>query len=230
MTAAAIRRGRPGESGLLFSRGCCIGVVVLLLLCAAALVLQVRMTAVPELGAAPVGPSDGSNSAAIATALARRVATQLIQTGAAGAVVLLSERDLTTLAAQYNPDPESFTDVAVRARGGQLWVSADHHLGPLPVVVTARVSPVFQPGGSLDVDIQEIDVGDQAIPGFMQSAVDPRGSAVVSLNGLLNSTALDVYGLECVSVVPNRGIELGFHAPLRAAETGYCAAHPLAAG
>ena len=37
---------------------------------------------------------------------------------------------------------------------------------------------------------------------------------------------LSQYGLECVVVVPHRGLELGFHAPSTSPSPGYCAAHP----
>jgi len=215
---------RAGERGLF--RGCCAGLVALIVLLAVLVVLLVRLTARPDLGGTPAGPDDGGSPLEIAATLAGGVAIQLAQPDATGAVVVVSEQDLSTLAAAVNPDPGSFTDVQVRARAGQLWVTADSRLGPLGVVATARLSLSFEPGGTITPDLEEIDVGDQAIPGFLRSAVDPRGSAAFSLAPLLSGSELSQYGLECVVVVPYRGLELGFHAPSASSSPGYCAAHP----
>jgi len=81
-------------------------------------------------------------------------------------------------------------------------------------VVTARLTLDLRSGGEITPDEQELDVGDQAIPGFMRSAIDPRGDAVLSLTSLLSGGGLSQDGLECLMVVPGRGLELGFHAPL----------------
>jgi len=134
------------------------------------------------------------------------------------------------MVATDNPDPGTFTRLQVRARGGQLWLSADTHLGPLPVLVTARLSLALQPGGAVTAEVEEIDVGDQVIPGFLRSALIPRGDAALSLIPLLSGSELSDFGLECLAVVPGRGVELGFHAPLADADAGYCAGHPLPAG
>jgi hypothetical protein len=194
---------------------------------ALALVLLIRLTSAPDLGAPPAGPDDGASPGAIAAALGAEVRTELVRPGAPGAAVLVSEQDLSTLAAADNPDPEMFTALKVRARGAQLWVSAGSHLGPLAVVVTARLTLGLRSGGEITSDEEELDVGDQAIPGFMRSAIDPRGDAVLSLTSLLSGVRLSQYGLECLMVVPDRGLELGFHAPLLDADPGYCAANPL---
>jgi hypothetical protein len=207
-------------------RGCCAGLVVLLLLVTAALVLLVRLTAAPDLGATPSGPDDGASPLAIGASLALQVGDQLAQPGATGAAVVVSEQDLSTLAAEDNPDPRTLAGLQVRARGDQLWVSADSHLGPLAVVVTARLSLGFQPGSPVTASIGEIWVGDQQIPGFLTSAVDPRADATFSLTPLLTGSELSQFGLECVTVVASRGVELGFHEPRASVSTGYCAAHP----
>ncbi len=215
---------RAGQRGLV--RGCCAGLVVLVVLLAALAVLLVRLTARPDLEGAPAGPGDGQSPLEIAATLAGSAAVQLAQPGATGAVVVVSEEDLAILAAAVNPDPGSFTDLQVRARAGQLWVTAASRLGPLAVVVTARLELSFAPGRAITTELEEIDVGDQAIPGFLRSAVDPRGSAAFSLAPLLSGSQLSQYGLECVVVVPHRGLELGFHAPSTSPSPGYCAAHP----
>jgi hypothetical protein len=223
LTAPA-QRGRAGERGLV--RGCCAGLIALIVV-VAVLVLLLRVTGDPGLGAPPAGPDDGGSPAAIAGALGAEVETELGRPGARGAVVLVSEQDLSTLAAADNPDPDMFTAVKVRARGAQLWVSADSHLGPLAVLVTARITLSLRPGGQVTPTVEELDVGDQAIPGFMQSAIDPRGDAVLSFASLVSGVGLSRYGLECLVVMPGRGVELGFHAPLLSADPGYCAANPL---
>ena len=222
--SAPPRGRRAGERGLI--RGCCAG-LFLLVVVALALVLLVRLTSAPDLGALPAGPDDGGSPGAIAATLGAEVRTELARPGAPGAAVLVSEQDLSTLAAADNPDPELFTALRVRARGAQLWVSAGSHLGPLTVVVTARLTLDLRSGGEITSDEEELDVGDQAIPGFMRSAIDPRGDAVLSLTSLLSGSRLSQSSLECLMVVPDRGLELGFHSPLLGADPGYCAANPL---
>jgi len=220
----APRGHRVRERGLL--RGCCAGLVALAVLAIAAVVLLVRLTGTPDLGAAPAGPDDGGSPLAIAATLAGRVSEDLARPGSTGAAVLVSERDLSTLAAADNPDPGTLTHLEARARGDRLWVTADGNLGPLPVVVMARLRLGFEPGAPVTATVEEIDVGDQQIPGFLTSAVDPRADVSLSLTPLLSGSELSQFGLECVAVVPDRGVELGFHAPLGTVSTGYCAAHP----
>jgi hypothetical protein len=194
---------------------------------AVALVLLIRVTSVPDLGAPPAGPHDGGSPGTIAAVIGAELQTELARAGASGGAVLVSEQDLSTLAAADNPDPGMFTALKVRARGNQLWVSADSHLGPLAVVVTARMTLTLRPGGEITPDVEELDVGDQEVPGFMRSAIDPRGDADLSLTPLLSGAPLSQYGLECLVVVPERGLELGFRLPLLNADPGYCAANPL---
>jgi len=220
----ATRVGRAAERGLL--RGCCAGLLALLLLAVAALVLLVRLTGTPDLGAAPAGPADGSTALNIAATLAVRVGEDLAEPGATGATVVVSEQDLSILAVIDNPDPQALGDLQVRARGGHLWVSADSHLGPFPAVVTARLDLAFHPGAPVTATIAEVDVGDQEIPGFLSSAVDPQVASTFSLTPLLTGSELSQFGLECVTVVAGRGVELGFREPLGSVSTGYCAAHP----
>lgn len=221
----ATRRRRAAERGLL--RGCCAGVVALVVVGVAALVLLARLTGTPELGPPPSGPDDGASPLAIAATLAVQAGKELAQPGSTGAAVLVSEEDLSTLAAADNPAPQELAALQARARGDQLWVTAQSHLGPLGVVVTAKLGLGFHPGAPVTATVQEIDVGDQQVPGFISSAVDPAAGAPFSLTPLLIGTGLSVFGLECVVVVPDRGVELGFHPPLARPSTGYCAAHPL---
>ncbi len=221
----ATRGHRAGERGLL--RGCCAGLAALVVLGGvAALVLVARLTGTPDLGPAPTGPDDGATPPAIAATLGARVGEQLARPGSTGAVVLVSEDDLSTLAAADNPDPAALAGLQARARGDQLWVTAQTHLGPLAVVVTAKLGLSFRPGATVTASVAEIDVGDQDVPGFVSSAVDPDAAAGLPLTPLLSASELSQFGLECVVVVPDRGVELGFHPPSGRVSAGYCAAHP----
>jgi hypothetical protein len=215
------RRGRAGQRGLF--RGCCIGIVALVVVCAGAVVLLIRLTSSPTYLAAPLaGPDDGSSTAAIAAVLAPKVSTELTTSTGGHAVVTLSEHDLSVIAAQENPDPDSFSSVQVRSRGGYLLVSADSHVGPLAVVITARLVLSLQRDGSVTVSLEELDVGDQAIPGFMRSTVDPRGSDIFQLASLLRASGLSHLDLDCLAVVSG-GVALGFHSPGASADRSTCA-------
>jgi hypothetical protein len=224
---SAARPRRPGEHGLFRFRGCCIGLLVLFVLCAGAALLAMRITATPVLVTSPLaGPDDGARSQEIATALARQLQADLLKSPHGQASLLLSEHDLSVIAAQANPDPATFSDVQVRSRDGYLLVSADSHLGPLPIVVTVRLVPRLSGDGTLSVDIAEVDVGDQSIPGFMRSAIDPRGQDVLPA-GLFKNLDLSSFGPDCLAVVAG-GVELGFHSPTTPPNPGNCAA--LASG
>ena len=189
-------------------RGCCAFLVVLVVLCAAAVVLLVRLTATPAfLSGPPPGPDDGGSTQAIAARLAADLAVQLGR-GTTDPAVTVSDRDLTVVAAAENPDPGTFTDVQVRTGGGRLLLSARSHLGPLPVFVTVRLIPHLV-GGDPQIRVDEIDVGDQVLPGFMRTMVDPRGQAVLDLGTVVG--AMHAAGLQigCVAVV-RTGVVLGF--------------------
>ena len=82
-------------------RGCCLGLLVLLIAIGGSVFLADRALAAPELGAPPAGPSHGSTETAIAISLGTQMAAELIQ-GPHG-VVVMSEQDLTVLAVADDP-------------------------------------------------------------------------------------------------------------------------------
>jgi hypothetical protein len=214
----AQRPGRRGERGLF--RSCCLGLVVLVALSVAAVILLVRATASPAyLATAPLGADDGSSTQAIATKLATQLSLALLNKSGQ-ATVLVSDRDLSVIAAEENPDPGTFSDVQVRSVAGRLLLSARSHLGPLPVVVTARLTPSLA-AGTPQIHLEEIDVGDQVLPGFMRSMVDPRGQALFDLGPLIHRMDISTFGLDCLAVVGD-GVELGFHSPLTGPQPTVC--------
>ena len=200
----------------------------MIVLTAAAAVLLVRLTSAPNLGAAPSGSDDGSSTQAIAVTLSNLVGTRLASS--TQTAILVSERDLTVLAVDYNPDPGAFADPQVRSRDSHLLLSAANSLGPLHVVTTAKLSLSLAGSGDVTVSIVELDVGDQVVPAFMHSAVDPRGDGVFSLTPFLGETGMKTFRslIECVAAVPG-GIELGFHRQGAPSDTGLCARESPAA-
>ena len=195
---------------------------MLVVLCVAAVVLLLRITASPAfLATVPSGADDGSSIQAIATTLAGRLGLALLANRGQGTITL-SDRDLTVIAAQENPDPQSFTDVQVRSAAGHLLLSAHSHLGPLPVVVTARLS-LRLTGSYPQIGISEIDVGDQVVPGFIPSAVDPRGQGIFDLKALIDKLDISAFGPDCLTIVP-QGVELGFHSPTAPPDPSICSA------
>jgi hypothetical protein len=194
----------------------------MIVLAAAAALLLLRVTSTPDLGAAPSGTDDGDSAQAIAASLAKGVEARLA--ASTQTEILVSERDLTVLAVEYNPDPGMFTDPQVRSRSGRLLLSADGSLGPLRVVITARIAVSLSGAGGVTVDVVELDVGDQVVPDFMRSAVDPRGDGALSLTALLEQPGMSGLDslIECVAAVPG-GVEMGFHRQGAASSPGLCA-------
>ena len=203
-------------------RGCCLGVVLLIVLLGLSAFVVDRALAAPNLGAAPGGSDDGETQVAIAVSLGAQLARQLL-TQPHG-VVTLSEHDLTVLAREHNPHPDRLRNVVARVRDGFLLLSALTDYGPLTVTVVAHVGVDLQPGGGrLDAKVVSVDVGDLQLPGFLQDHV--VGSPTISLDQLFTSPALQVLraNIECVVVAPD-GLRVGVHRPGTAASPSVCGA------
>jgi len=206
-------------------RGCCLGLVVLLILVGGSLFLADRALAAPALGASPAGPSHGATEEAIALALGEEMAAELIQ-GQHG-IVVLSEQDLTVLAIVNNPHPNQLRDVQVRVRDGLVVVSARVSVGPFTVTGVAHISLSLRPGASGSViaaQVPEVDVGMLGLPGFAGSGLASQIDAALSLDRLfaiapkLSPLRSDI---ECVAVVPG-GVAVGVHDPGVAALSASC--------
>lgn len=197
-------------------RGCCLGLLVLLIAVGGSIFLADRALAAPTLGAPPAGPSHGATETAIALALGEEMATQLIQ-GPHG-VVVLSEQDLTVLAVANNPHPNEFKDLQVRVRGGLVVASARISAGPFTPTAVAHVSLSLQPGANgpvIAAQIPEVDIGMIGLPGFASSGIASQIDAALSLDRLFAiDPKLSVLrtDIECVAVVPG-GVAVGVHDP-----------------
>jgi hypothetical protein len=208
-----------------FVRGCCLGVVALLILVGGSVFVADRALAAPVLGAPPAGPSHGATETAIAIALGKEMAQQLLLSP--HGVVVLSEDDLTVLAVANNPHPNEYRDIQVRVRNGLVVVSAQISAGPFTPTVVAHISLTLQPGGNgpvIAAQVPEVDIGMLGLPGFAGSGIVAQIDSALSLDRLfaiapeLSPLRTDI---ECVAVVPG-GIAVGVHTPLVAAEPSSC--------
>lgn len=197
-------------------RGCCLGLLVLLIAIGGSVYLADRALAAPVLGAPPAGPSHGSTETAIAIALGTEMAAQLIQ-GPHG-VVVMSEQDLTVLAATNNPHPNAFHDLKVRSRGGLVVVSANISAGPFTPTAVAHISLSLKAGPDgplIAAQVPEVDIGMLGLPGFASSGLASQIDSALSLERVfaidprLRALRADI---ECVAVVPG-GVAVGVHDP-----------------
>jgi hypothetical protein len=205
---------RRHERGVV--RGCCAGLILLVVVVGGLAFVADRALAAPLLGPPPAGPSDGANEVAIAVAVGEQMAAQLL-TGSHG-VVVLSEQDLTVLAIANNPHPDKYSDVEVRVRDGLVVASAHISAGPFSPTAVAHISLSLRPGPSGPVvaaQLPEVDVGMIGVPGFLAAGLVEQIDAALSLDRLfavapqLNALRPD---LECVAVVPG-GVAVGIHDP-----------------
>jgi hypothetical protein len=205
---------RSDERGIV--RGCCAGLVLLIVAVVGAVFLTLRALAAPALGAAPGGTSHGPSEVAIALVLGTEMAAQLVA-GPHGMVVL-SERDLTVLAVANNPHPNEYRDVQVRIRNGLVVASAEISLGPFTSTAVAHVSLSLKPASSgpvIAAQIPEMDIGQLGVPGFLDSELTAQIDAALSLDRLFSiDPQLDALreDIECVAVVPG-GVAVGAHDP-----------------
>ncbi|MBV9099679.1 MAG: hypothetical protein JOZ46_00920 [Candidatus Dormibacteraeota bacterium] len=210
---------RPAERGVV--RGCCLGVILLLVLLGLSAFVVDRAMAAPDLGAPPGGNDDGETQQAIAVSLGLQLGRDLV-TQPHG-VVTLTEHDLSVIAAANNPHPDRYHDVSARVRDGFVVVSALTSYGPISTTVVAHIGVALQQGGArLVATVVHVDVGDLPIPGWVQDHF--VGSPTIQLDPLFNSNAaLQVLraNIECVLVAPD-GVRVGVHRPGAAASPGVC--------
>lgn len=209
-------------------RGCCALVVVALVVVAAAVFLAVRATAAPDLGATPRGPSDGDGQTAIAVKLAAELVPQLLVNE--HGTVTLSEQDLTVLVNEHGAG--GLTGATVRVRNGQLVVSGQRPFGPLTFTPVAHLALSLDTTTSppvLNIQMQEFDVGQLGVPGFIRDRVIGNLTSSIDLGQLFGGLpALRVLegNIECAAVVDNgheAGLRIGVHRPGATADTSVCA-------
>ncbi|MFZ0920609.1 MAG: hypothetical protein WB807_02260 [Candidatus Dormiibacterota bacterium] len=197
-------------------RGCCLGLIVLLIMVGGSVFLADRALAAPDLGAPPAGPSHGANEDAIAVALGEEMAAQLIE-GPHG-VVVLSEQDLTVLAVANNPHPSELKELQVRVRDGLVVVSARVSAGPFTPTAVAHIKLSLRPGAEgpvIAAQVPEVDIGMLGLPGFAGSSLVSQIDAALSLDRLFAiAPKLSVLrgDIECVAVLPG-GVAVGVHDP-----------------
>lgn len=208
------RRSRRGEHGIV--RGCCFGIVLLVVMIVG-LVLALRAMAAPDLGAPPGGTAHGSTEVVIAGSLAGDAGTQLLR--GEHAVIALSERDLTVIAQARNPSPDRYRNPEVRLRDGRLVVSAQTSIGPFGVTAVARLTLTFdKSGGSPQITTRVTDysLGQLGVPGIIGDRFNPRATTTTfNLSTLFAaSPALESLSqsMECVSVTAD-GMRVAFHRP-----------------
>jgi hypothetical protein len=219
------RTRRRWDSGLV--RGCCLGVIVLVIACGISAYAVDRAVAAPDLGAPPGGPDHGSSELAIAAALGPPLAATLgMQPHGA---ITLSEHDLSVIASAHNPDPAAYRNVAVRVRDTLLVLAADVSVGPIASTAVARISvSVADPDGApprITSQLEELDAGQLGLPGWLRdrfAGVVTRSTSLTSLfadNPLLSAAAAYV---ECASV-GTIGLRIGIHRPGVAPDPSVCA-------
>jgi hypothetical protein len=203
---------RAGQAGVL--RGCCFGLVLVVMVVAATAFAAVRVLAAPDLGSLPGGTAHGTSVVVIAATLAGDAATQLVRGD--HAVVVLSERDLTVIAHDRNPAPNRFRNPLARIRNGDVVVAADTSVGPFGVTAVAGFQLALSVSPSttqITAQAVQYQVGQLGLPDFVGGWFDPRGSATLNLTALFASNpALETLSksLDCLSVRSD-GVHVGFH-------------------
>jgi hypothetical protein len=221
--SAGARSPRATEAGLV--RGCCVGMLIPIVVLVALLVIGWRALAAPDLGPQPDGTSHGSSESVIAAALAGDAATQLV--AGEHALVTLSERDLTVIAVARNPSPSRYRNPEARIRGGYVVVSADTSIGPFGVTGYGRFSLVFSDSAvapQITARVVDYSVGQLGLPGFISDRIDSRGSSTLNLASLFGANPiLQTLSktMECVSVQAD-GVRVGFHRPGAVANSSAC--------
>lgn len=225
---------RATERGLF--RGCCLGMVILLVLLGLLAFTIDRAVAAPDLGPAPAGPGDGTTQQAIAVTLAAKLVSSLLTSPTSPhpghASVTVSEQDLAVLAAAHNPHPDRFRNVQARVRNGLVAVSAVTSEGPFTVTVVGYFSMSLDRSSGpprVVAHLVAVDVGALHIPGWLQDRFVGSYSPSVSFDQLFTNLSLAnaalktvQANLDCVAVVPN-GVAIGVHLPTLQPDTSVCA-------
>ena len=220
------RRGRA-QLGLM--RGCCALVFVAVAVVGAAILLAVRATAAPDLGAAPRGPNDGDGQTAIAVKLAAELVPQLLLSS--DGTVTLSEQDLTVLANEHGAG--GLSGATVRARAGQLVVSGQRPFGPFTLTPVAHLTVALDRTSSpprLTTQVDRFEVGQLGVPGFIRDRLLGSLSSSIDLGRLFGGVpALQALegNIECAAVIDGdtgqqAGLRIGVHRPDAVANTAVC--------
>jgi hypothetical protein len=213
------------QRGGIVLRMALLGTLALLASCAA--IGYLRVTALPDLGAPPRGPSAGTTQIEVAASLGTQLVKSLIT--AEHAKVSLSEQDLTVVVTANNPDPRRFASPSVRVRDGLVVVAADTDFGPLSVTGVGRVALVLTGGSDglpdIAVEVREIDAGELTLPGFARDDIAHRMQQSLTMRHLFGAnptlSRLRPY-LECVGVSAV-AVVLGFRRPLSTPRSDTCA-------
>jgi hypothetical protein len=219
----AAGRSRGDQRGLI--KGCCLGMLLLLVAVGYTAYIIDRAVSGPDLGSAPRGPNHGNNELAIAATLAPQLAASLIVQP--HAVITLSEHDLTVLATQNNPRPAEYHNVSVRVRGGMLLVAADVGVGPFRPTALAHVAVTFDStSGQVRISSQvgQIDLGQLSLPGWLKDrfvAQVMQSTALLPLfaDGSALKSALS--NIECLAAA-DEGVRIGVHRAGTTADASTC--------
>jgi hypothetical protein len=213
-------RRRRSESGIF--RGCCIGLVLLLVVIVAAIFVTVRALAAPDLGAPPAGPSHGSSETQIAVAINGQLAAELASNPQA--VATLSEQDLSVIANANRPS--RFQSLQARIRNGEIAVSGPTSEGPFTVTVVAYVSVSLntqQSPPQFAANITQLNLGQISMPGFITDILLHNSSPTLEVNTLFSQAALRLLqaNVECLRVTSS-GVVIAVHRPGVAPDPGVC--------
>jgi hypothetical protein len=216
---------RPATRRRRLSRGCgCLlgGIGVLLIVL---IVLTTQVLASPDLGPTPGGANDGDTQLAIAAHLGTGLAGQMALSP--HGTVDLSERDLTVLVRENNPDAGRFQQPGVRVRDGLVVIDAHTPVGPFTVVAVARMAlgrAQDANGPRVTANFRQVQVGNLGLPDQVTQALQSRVQQAFNLQDLLAASpilSLARSSLECVRVSGGT-VRLGFHRPGAAGDAQAC--------
>jgi hypothetical protein len=216
------RSRRRSETGLF--RGCCFGVVLLLVALGLLAFVVDRAVAAPDLGAGAAGPSHGGDESQIAVALATQLAAELASNPQA--VISLSEMDLSVLANQNRPS--RFSSLEARIRNGQVVISGPTNEGPFTVTAVAYVSISLNTTTSppqFSANVTRLDIGQIEVPGIIRDVLLHDSEPGISMSNLFAEVALRAAeaDVECLRVTTT-AVVIGVHRPGVTPDPSVCAA------